>query len=317
MYASHEPYKLTVIIPTYNRADILKKCLDALSRQIFPIQDFEVIVSDDGSTDHTKDLVYMIKSTLPYSLRYWRQANQSANAARNRAIECSKGRILLFINDDTLAEPDMLSEHIRTHEEYPDDNIAVLGRVTISPDVPSSIFAKEHLDYSFGLWKNQKILDWRAFYTCNVSVKRTFLLTNGLFEEKLRYHDDVELGERLSRHGLIVIYNRKALGYHYHYLSEQEYLRLAQKGGKQLAIWYRKSPHLKNELAFLGLYLTAPFPKRFRSFLGDLVVNNFSIPGLLLMARFLANHNEKISLLIYRKICQALNRKAIRHELFN
>ena len=59
-------------------------------------------------------------------------------------------------------------------------------------------FAKLHLDANFSLWKGQTELDWRAFYTCNVSVKKSFLVKFGLFEESLRYHEDVELGARLA-----------------------------------------------------------------------------------------------------------------------
>jgi GT2 family glycosyltransferase len=259
--------------------------------------------------------VSTVTSTAPFSLSYLRQSNKSANAARNRAVEISRGEILLFLNDDTLAETDLLSQHIRTHGEYLDDSTAVLGRVTISPLVPPSIFAKRHLDASFGLWKNQIILDWRAFYTCNISVKRKFLLAYGLFDEELRYHDDVELGERLSHYGLKIIYNSKALGYHYHYLDEQEYLRLAQHEGRQLAVWYRKSPHLKTELASAGIYVKAPFLKRLRCILGDLIVNQLTIPGFLRIARFLAGRNESSALFIYNKISQSLKRRAIRREL--
>ena len=315
MNARNESYKLSVIIPTYNRADILNKCLEALSGQNYPFNDFEVIVSDDGSSDHTAEVVRTVTSAAPFSLSYLRQSNKSANAARNRAIEISRGEILLLLNDDTVVERDVLSEHIRTHGEYPQDSAAVLGRVTISPHVPPSIFATRHLDASYALWKNQIILNWRAFYTCNISVKRKFLLAHGLFDEELRYHDDVELGERLSHHGLTIIYNSKALGYHHHYLDEQEYLRLAQHEGKQLAVWYRKSPHLKNELTAAGIYVNAPFPKRLRCMLGDLVVNQFTIPEFLRAARFLAGRNESSALFIYNKIYQSLKRRAIRREL--
>ena len=191
------------------------------------------------------------------------------------------------------------------------------GRVTISPEVPPSIFAKLHLDAGYEMWKDQTVLDWRAFYTCNVSVKRNFLVTYGLFEENIRYHEDLELSERLSRHGLTVIYNPKALGYHYHHLLEQEYLSVAQREGKALAVWYRKSPQLRDKLASIGFYLALPFSKRLRYYVGDLLFNDLSIPGFLLLARFLSKHSEKTALIIYRKVFQALKRKAIRHELLH
>ncbi|HQK47481.1 MAG TPA: glycosyltransferase family A protein, partial [Syntrophorhabdaceae bacterium] len=125
--------ELSVIIPTYNRAPVLKKCLEALSNQSIPKDIYEVIVSDDGSTDETKKVTEEASFNNPCSIRYLWQRNKGANAARNNAIHASKGRILLFINDDTLAIFTMLEEHLKTHREYPQEHIAALGRMTISP----------------------------------------------------------------------------------------------------------------------------------------------------------------------------------------
>jgi len=307
--------ELSVIIPTYNRAPVLKKCLEALSNQSIPKDIYEVIVSDDGSTDETKKVTEEASFNNPCSIRYLWQRNKGANAARNNAIHASKGRILLFINDDTLAIFTMLEEHLKTHREYPQEHIAVLGRMTISPDVPYSIFAKLHLDANYGLWEGQRELNWLAFYTCNVSVKKSFLLKYGLFEEGIRYHEDVELSERLSRHGFKIIYNPQALGYHYHHLKEEEYLNVAKKDGVALAKWYKKSPHLKKELAMLDFPLFVPFFKKFKYLIGDIIFCRSSRPFFIKAARILKNVFEPLSIMIYRKLYQAIKREAIKKEL--
>jgi glycosyltransferase involved in cell wall biosynthesis len=306
---------LSVIIPTYNRAETLERCLEALARQTTPVNNFQVIVADDGSEDDTRERVKRFEKGVFTHIHYLWQPNSGQNAARNRAIRESQGDILLFINDDTIATPTMLEEHIIWQQLFPRENIAILGRVTISPEVPLTLFAKLHLDTAYDQWTEKIELDWHAFYTCNVSVKKTFLLKYGLFNENIRYNDDLELAERLSHHGFSIIYNPESLGYHYHYLSEKAYLDLAKLSGKTLAVWYKESPHLKKELASIGLYMTAPFAKRLKYLIGDVLINKATMPLIILLARYFADSREYISLLLYRKIYKALERENIRDEM--
>ena len=307
--------EITVIVPTHNRAQILEKCIRALDRQTIPPDLYEIIISDDGSEDDTRERVKEIAREVKYPVYYLYQPNQGANRARNQAIYSARGRLLLFINDDTIATPTMLEQHQHTHSQYPGENVGVLGRVMISPEVPPSFFAQLHLDAGYDQWKGQTELDWRAFYTCNVSVKKTFLLKYGLFEEGLRYHEDVELSERLSRHGFYVIYNEEALAYHDHFLTEEAYLNTAKMDGKALAVWYRKSPHLKKQLALVGFYLADSAPKRFKYFIADLIINKYTIPSILFLARLFTKSREYLALMFYRKVYKALNREAIRNEI--
>ena len=129
----NENPKLTVIIPTYNRSAVLKKCLDALTMQTPSVDLYEIVVADDGSNDDTRQTVERCAagSQVPVSCLW--QSNAGANAARNQANTKAMGRLLLFINDDTIANPTMLAEHLQTHKHYPDESVAGLGRVTISP----------------------------------------------------------------------------------------------------------------------------------------------------------------------------------------
>jgi len=306
---------ISVIIPTYHRAFVLKKCLEALSNQSISPDTYEVIVSDDGSEDDTKQVTEDAVKNKKCFINYLWQTNKGANAARNNAIYASTGSLLLFINDDTIAIPNMLEQHLQSHLNYPEENIAVLGRMTISPEVPYSIFAKLHLDANYDLWKGKKELDWLAFYTCNVSVKKSFLIKYGLFEESIRYHEDVELSERLSHFGLKIIYNPEALGYHYHYLKEEEYLNVAKKEGTALAKWYKKSPHLKKELALIGLQTTSRLLKKIKYLIGGLMINSLTRPLVVSFARISGKINENLSLILYRKIYQSIKRESVRQEL--
>lgn len=316
VYMTDYEFEFTVIIPTYNRSAIVLKSLQALSNQTVPPDIFEVIVVDDGSEDDTARAISVFSKETINNIRYLWQPNSGQNAARNLAIKESRGRILLFINSDTIATPTMLEEHRLINNRYSEENVAVLGKITISPLLPPSPIAKLHLDTAFDNLGQNTELDWHGFITCNLSVKKSFLLKYGLFEESLRYNDDLELGERLSHYGLRVVYNPKALGYHYHYLTEEDYLNLAKLSGKTLAVWYKKTPHLKNELTTIGFYLTLPFKHRLKYIISDLIINRKTRPFFIALARFFVDRKESAALMFYRKIYKSIERESIRNELY-
>jgi GT2 family glycosyltransferase len=301
---------LSVIIPTYNRGPVLSRCLQALASQRRGTGDFEVLVSDDGSCDDTGARVESFSAfstSSGFDLRYLRQANAGANRARNRAAQEARAPLLLFINDDTIPTPAMLSEHLKGHAEHPDDGAAVLGRVTVSPELPHSRLAALHLDRAFAALDGRTELDWRSFFTCNVSVKKSLLDRGGLFEEGIRYHEDVELSERLSHHGLRVIYRPAALGYHYHFLTEDEFFAVARREARALSIWARKSPHLVPALAEFGFEPALPAAQRAKHTVAGLIFNRWT--NKLWRGAARRCPMEHLSLKLYEQVYQSIKRK--------
>src|SRR5262245_7530186 len=90
--------EITVVLPTFNRAEQLCRCLDALAAQTAPTGSFEVIVVDDGSTDDTPERLKAFSA--PFSLRVERQANSGQPAALNRGIAAASSATCLFLDDD-------------------------------------------------------------------------------------------------------------------------------------------------------------------------------------------------------------------------
>ena len=307
--------ELTVLIPTYNRSSVLRQCLDALARQTLSSNKYEVIVGDDGSSDNTSAIVSEMHRSCPMRISYFRLENSGPGAARNRGLALAGAPLALIINDDTIATPQLLAEHLAAHSEHPSEHVAVLGRITIAPELPHSIFAPLHLDAAFASFSGQTELDWRAFITSNVSVKRSFLLKHGLFEVGMFPHEDLELGERLSHHGLRIIYRPDALAYHFHYLTEADYFRAAERDGRALAHWYKKAPHLEPLLTSVGLYGSPPLKKAFRHRLADAVLAGSGKRIALKTARVLARLSDAAARVVYKKLYQYEKRGAIDSEL--
>jgi glycosyltransferase involved in cell wall biosynthesis len=195
--------RISVIIPTYNRAEILSKTLRAYSEQTEDGPIFEALVIDDGSKDHTASVVrnWSSHSTLP--VRYLWQENRGLAAARNHAIREAKGELLLFGDDDIIPSPKMVAEHLAWHREHPEKDVGVLGLVGWATEVNASPFMKWSglygPQFNFGYFKPGMQLDFRHTYFCNTSVKASFLAQHGVFSEEFRQYgwEDLELGYRL------------------------------------------------------------------------------------------------------------------------
>ncbi len=163
---------LSVVIPTYNRKDILQRTLEGLAAQSAWADIDEILVIDDGSTDGTNRLVadYTRCSRVP--VRSFRQSNLGQAAARNVGIREAQSSILLFLDDDIVPSPALVTEHLAWHDRHPEPHMGVLGFVTWAPEVRATPFM-EWLGLDGPLWayahfKPGSRLDFHAFYTCNL-----------------------------------------------------------------------------------------------------------------------------------------------------
>ena len=211
----HKPLPLSVIICTYNRADFLKLLLESLITQTLSKDKFEIIVIDDGSSDKTREIVESFYSVYP--VKYFYQNNAGLASARNHGIFAAQGDIVLLLDDDDFATPELLEEHLKTHRKYPQDNYAVLNYTTWATYLnvtPLMTFITDIGCFLFNYpgIRNGDILDYTHFWGGRSSCKRSFLIEYGVFNPVFRFGcEDIELGYRLSRHGLKVVYNSRAV----------------------------------------------------------------------------------------------------------
>jgi glycosyltransferase involved in cell wall biosynthesis len=109
---SESRYTFTVFTPTFNRANTLQRVYDGLEAQTF--DDFEWLIVDDGSTDHTRSLVEGWQSISNFSIRYYWQAHQGKAAATNYGVAEARGKLFLTLDSDDACVPRAL-ERLNFH----------------------------------------------------------------------------------------------------------------------------------------------------------------------------------------------------------
>lgn len=126
---------VTVAIPTYNRAPLLRQTLEGLARQDFPEAEFEVLVIDNNSRDDTAAVVRSFAGARP-APRHVLETAQGLDHARNRAIAEARGEIVLFGDDDILTEPDWISRMVAPFAEDRGHRVGAVGGevVPVFPD---------------------------------------------------------------------------------------------------------------------------------------------------------------------------------------
>lgn len=262
--AVHDKPLISVIIPTYNRKDILQKALHAYKDQSLPQDQFEIIVVDDGSTDGTKEAVEKICITQ-LNVRYFHQPHGGPAKARNLGIEQAKGPIILFTGDDCIPDKHLLQEHLRLHKKG--EAIAALGHIDWHPDLEITPFMRYiNIDTQFSYPKIKETphnVPFIYFYTSNISIPKKYLELAGTFDTDFTeaVWEDVELGYRIWKSGVRIVYNPRALTYHHHRVRLQDYINRQIRAGKAAAILYRKHPEL---IDFLRLPKVTSPEVRFR-----------------------------------------------------
>jgi glycosyltransferase involved in cell wall biosynthesis len=236
---------LSVVIPTYNRLPILRQCLQALERQRLepPLQGYEVVVVDDGSTDAT--LAWLEQACaageLPH-LRLVQQEHGGPAVGRNRGVEAARGDVIVFIDSDLVVAPDFLLSHARGLEQdwqWAGDRLSfTYGAVINTADFDNPTAERHKL----------RDLSWAYFATGNVAIERRLLERAGLFDTAFHLYgwEDLELGERLRALGVRLVRCPAAVGYHWHpALSLEQIPRLVQveqERARMALVFFRKHP---------------------------------------------------------------------------
>ena len=228
MSRSEARAKVSVVIPTYNRRDLLSRTLHQLTRQDMPAAEFEVIVSDDGSSDGSQAVAESFSDRLRMKYTFQPDLGYRAGAARNSGARLATAPVLAFLDTGCLAGPGFLRHHLAGHG---DDAIhhAVMGPAygynpgepvpglaeALDQFPPEEVIARFEGDPVFQDFRypallecdfdpNRRAIPWNLFFSSNFSVRADDFWAVGGYDE--RFHgfgfEDLELGFRLFRRGM-------------------------------------------------------------------------------------------------------------------
>lgn len=232
-------------MPTYQRRETATAAVSALA-QLQYRGDVELIVVVDGSTDGTATALRAIH--LPFPLTVVEQDNAGASAARNRGAARARNDILLFLDDDMVADPSLLAEHARLYRDGAD---AVIGDTPVHPDSPRGF-----LPESVGRWisstRVRSPLSPFDIFTGQMSVKRAVFEALGGFDPVLTQegafgNEDADFGVKLLA-GHDVRHNPAALSRQLYVVTPRQYMDRARLAAAADDQFMRKHPQLAREL---------------------------------------------------------------------
>ena len=246
--------EISVLLCSYNGGKKLPTFFEAMKRQTLGKDKFEIICVNDGSTDNTGESMQEALGNLPGSY-HQHPVNRALAAARNTAIDAARGRLLLFVNDDTYPEPDCLQRHIDFHHSLGKSNIAALGSVKFTENVKdyvlSRVIEKNNLLFPLVGTEKGKEYNFNHFVTANLSVHKALFTDNQIkFDTSFRKYgcEDIELAYRLWQKGMRVMFNPEALVRHEHYMSLDDYIRREDNNNSNLVQFVEMHPELLKDL---------------------------------------------------------------------
>ena len=198
--ASEQCPLVSVIIPVYNDAERLRRCLEALENQTYPADRYEVIVVDNGSDEPVAPAV----TAFPH-VRLAREATPGAYAARNTGLALARGEVLAFTDADCIPYPDWIEKGTARLLSEPGCGL-VGGRIEVFPLDPDHPTAVE----LYELVNAFRMKDWihRHHYapTANVFTTRAVIDHVGPFDASLLAASDVKWGHQVHGHGYRLSY---------------------------------------------------------------------------------------------------------------
>lgn len=184
---------VSVIIPTHNRAQLLREALESLRSQTYT--DFEAIVVDDGSTDNTREVV----GSFDDRFQYIYQVKQGRSRARNRGLETARGRYVAFLDDDDLFRAHKLEVQVRCLDENPEVGWAYSSARNV--DSNGKPFGFPDYKAVESGWIYPLIALYRPLTVIlpTVMVRHEVLDVVGGFDERMERFEDTDMWRRIGK----------------------------------------------------------------------------------------------------------------------
>jgi glycosyltransferase involved in cell wall biosynthesis len=283
MISNHE---IGVIIPTYNRCDLLLYTLESLKRQLAEKKKFAVVIADDGSSDGTREMARTFEKDFNLIYVFQQDEGYRPASARNLGIKAVESKICLFVDAGILLDENCIERHLNFHRQAK-DRVAI-GYIYGTKETPTTLASLKNLVNPFEAGSSIKKLasnpifhdtreqqykryndrledlpaPWIYFWAGHVSVPKEKLMNVGCFDENYNGKwgvEDNDLGYRLYNNGVTFSLLREATSVHYP--QDHEYgdnVRKLQEGYENCTYFHNKFKSIQTKL-FLDYFRDTSF----------------------------------------------------------
>lgn len=238
--------KISIVIPTHDRRDLLEACLRGLEGQDLQSGAFEVIVVMDGPADAAREFLDAYRP--PFSFKYFEQENKGVCAARNLGARHAAADLVLCLDDDVVAAPQLVREHLNSHQRDESFGCFVQGGLELHPSLLKTPFlryqGKLRRAFRKKMQKAGAALEDIDVSGGNFSIAKSALDAVGGFDERLKdlSNTDGNLAYRLGLNGIRFVYNGQALGFLAHMKDFEERLRECFLYGRTYVVMQKDFP---------------------------------------------------------------------------
>ncbi|MBI1897470.1 MAG: glycosyltransferase [Acidobacteria bacterium] len=278
-------FRVSVVVPTYNRRQMLRDTIESLFRQTLASSEFEILIVDDGSTDDTAEMIAGLRERSPVPLLYHRMPeNRGVAQARNTAVRLARGRIIAFTDSDCIVHPAWLERGLAAFRP----GVAfVSGPVLDKPGQHVSFFSRTN--YS-GHGHNP------TYPACNIMYRRDVYLQMGGNDETLSFGKlgtmsvecaDTDLAWRVKDKGYETVFLPDLLVYHE--VERLQFRRWLLYPFRLFAVpaLVKRHPHLRPMLLTHRVFFLKESPANYLALAGGVAALGFHPAFALLAAPYL------------------------------
>lgn len=238
--------KVSIVIPTYKRPELLNKCVNSLISQNFSKDEYEIIIVTDGPDEPTKQIINSVAKKIAFPNLYCisLSSKKGPAAARNAGWKTAIGQLILFTDDDCIADPEWVSNFYEAYESNNASLLALSGKIIVPrPAKPT--------DFEL----NTSRLETADFVTANCACTKLALEKMNGFDEAftMAWREDSDLQFKLLKEKIPILKIKKAIIIHPARKAPWGISIREQKKSMFDALLFKRHPHLFNQKIRTGV----------------------------------------------------------------
>lgn len=310
--------KVSVIVPVYNVEQYLEKCLNSLIHQT--LEEIEIVVVNDGSTDHSQQIIDKFSAQFPDKIKAYTKENGGLSDARNFGIDRANGEFLGFVDSDDYVTPTMFEQMYFLAQKHDAEMVICnLQKVDEHGKITQKLTQIPHLEEKIDLKNHFSVFSDLSYFACNKLFKKELFATKRF--KKGVHFEDIQLIPQLLLNCQTIAQTQE---YHYQYLERSDSITKTHtekgldilKAVNEVSDFFEKSMYseqktaLKNFKILEGVYTFLAYLafvkeddvfRKMSSELRDFMrLNDLSLRDILKYRRF--NKNYLLSLSLKKKV---------------